>query len=124
MERTGERGKLGTDVKGEGSFLLGERRNRCLSFWLDKPSSETKGSYESLVPFWAPSLLLQLHIVHYNSDLYPDFSAASDKSEGLAVLAILIEVCGSKGFSHEVCSRDGVRTRHVCCAQQLVVSCS
>ncbi|KAL1782513.1 carbonic anhydrase 12 isoform X1 [Sigmodon hispidus] len=47
----------------------------------------------------------ELHIVHYNSDLYPDFSTASDKSEGLAVLAILIEI-GSinpsydKIFSH------------------------
>ncbi|CAO2634502.1 Carbonic anhydrase 12 [Lemmus lemmus] len=43
----------------------------------------------------------ELHIVHYNSDLYPDFSAASDKPEGLAVLAVLIEVCGSEGFSRE-----------------------
>nr|XP_048279917.1 carbonic anhydrase 12 isoform X2 [Myodes glareolus] len=34
----------------------------------------------------------ELHIVHYNSDLYPDFRAASDKSEGLAVLAVLIEI--------------------------------
>nr|XP_045016098.1 carbonic anhydrase 12 isoform X2 [Jaculus jaculus] len=47
----------------------------------------------------------ELHIVHYNSDLYPDFSAASDKPEGLAVLAVLIEI-GSfnpaydKIFSH------------------------
>ncbi|XP_035300548.1 carbonic anhydrase 12 isoform X4 [Cricetulus griseus] len=47
----------------------------------------------------------ELHIVHYNSDLYPDFSTASDKSEGLAVLAVLIEI-GSinpsydKIFSH------------------------
>lgn len=57
-----------------------------------KSSAETKGSCESLVPSWILSLLLQLHIVHYNSDLYPDFSTASDKSEGLAVLAVLIEV--------------------------------
>ncbi|XP_042543542.1 carbonic anhydrase 12 [Dipodomys spectabilis] len=47
----------------------------------------------------------ELHIVHYNSDLYPNFSTASDKSEGLAVLAVLIEM-GSfnpsydKIFSH------------------------
>lgn len=88
-----------------------------------KSSSETEGSRESPVPSWAPSLLLQLHIVHYNSDLYPDFRAASDKSEGLAVLAVLIEVCGSEGFSCEVCSGDGARTRHVCCAQRLMLSC-
>ncbi|XP_039721303.1 carbonic anhydrase 12 isoform X2 [Pteropus medius] len=47
----------------------------------------------------------ELHIVHYNSDLYPDASAASNESEGLAVLAVLIEM-GSfnpsydKIFSH------------------------
>uniref|UniRef100_A0A674IXF5 Carbonic anhydrase n=1 Tax=Terrapene triunguis TaxID=2587831 RepID=A0A674IXF5_9SAUR len=34
----------------------------------------------------------ELHIVHYNSDKYPDVTAAIDKSDGLAVLAILIEV--------------------------------
>ncbi|KAL2790670.1 carbonic anhydrase 12 isoform 3 precursor [Daubentonia madagascariensis] len=47
----------------------------------------------------------ELHIVHYNSDLYPNASAASNKSEGLAVLAVFIEM-GSfnpsydKIFSH------------------------
>ncbi|MBZ3889113.1 Carbonic anhydrase 12 [Sciurus carolinensis] len=47
----------------------------------------------------------ELHIVHYNSDLYPNVSTASDKTEGLAVLAVLIEM-GSfnpsydKIFSH------------------------
>ncbi|XP_019610932.1 carbonic anhydrase 12 isoform X1 [Rhinolophus sinicus] len=47
----------------------------------------------------------ELHIVHYNSDLYPNASTASNKSEGLAVLAVLIET-GSfnpsydKIFSH------------------------
>ncbi|XP_027427932.1 carbonic anhydrase 12 isoform X7 [Zalophus californianus] len=34
----------------------------------------------------------ELHIVHYNSDLYPNASSASNESEGLAVLAILIEM--------------------------------
>lgn len=42
----------------------------------------------------------ELHIVHYNSDLYPDFSTASDKSEGLAVLAVLIEI-GSANPSYD-----------------------
>uniref|UniRef100_A0A5F5PPE9 carbonic anhydrase n=1 Tax=Equus caballus TaxID=9796 RepID=A0A5F5PPE9_HORSE len=50
-------------------------------------------------------LAAELHIVHYNSDRYPDAKTASDKSEGLAVLAVLIEM-GSfnpsydKIFSH------------------------
>ncbi|KAM9376061.1 carbonic anhydrase 12 [Pholidichthys leucotaenia] len=34
----------------------------------------------------------ELHIVHYNSDKYPDMSTAVDKSDGLAVLGVLIEV--------------------------------
>ncbi|XP_076982853.1 carbonic anhydrase 12 [Tamandua tetradactyla] len=34
----------------------------------------------------------ELHIVHFNSDLYPDAGTASNKSEGLAVLAVLIEM--------------------------------
>ncbi|KAG8510270.1 Carbonic anhydrase 12, partial [Galemys pyrenaicus] len=34
----------------------------------------------------------ELHIVYYNSELYHNASTASDKSEGLAVLAVLIEM--------------------------------
>ncbi|XP_044294470.1 carbonic anhydrase 12 [Varanus komodoensis] len=34
----------------------------------------------------------ELHIVHYNSDRYLDLKSALDKSDGLAVLAILIEI--------------------------------
>ncbi|NWH56958.1 CAH12 anhydrase, partial [Geococcyx californianus] len=33
----------------------------------------------------------ELHIVHYNSEKYPDLTAAMDKADGLAVLAILLE---------------------------------
>ncbi|XP_004629007.1 carbonic anhydrase 12 isoform X4 [Octodon degus] len=33
----------------------------------------------------------ELHIVHYNSDQYPNISAASEHSGGLAVLAVLLE---------------------------------
>lgn len=33
-----------------------------------------------------------MHVVHYNSDKYPDMSTAIDKSDGLAVLGVLIEV--------------------------------
>nr|XP_020640366.1 carbonic anhydrase 12 isoform X1 [Pogona vitticeps] len=42
----------------------------------------------------------ELHIVHYNSDKYPDFQTASDKADGLAVLAVLIEI-GSFNPSYE-----------------------
>ncbi|XP_047217350.1 carbonic anhydrase 14 isoform X5 [Girardinichthys multiradiatus] len=33
----------------------------------------------------------ELHVVHYNSELYPNMSAAMTQRDGLAVLAILIE---------------------------------
>uniref|UniRef100_A0A8B9GE06 Carbonic anhydrase n=1 Tax=Amazona collaria TaxID=241587 RepID=A0A8B9GE06_9PSIT len=39
----------------------------------------------------------ELHIVHFNSEKYPDVTAAMDKADGLAVLAILLEV-GSGPF--------------------------
>jgi hypothetical protein len=93
VERTGGKEKPGGgDGKGRGSVLWGRGGTDAhLSGWF-KSCAETNGSCELIVPSWVPSLLLQLHIVHYNSDLYPDFSTASDKSEGLAVLAVLIEV--------------------------------
>uniref|UniRef100_A0A3P9NX16 Carbonic anhydrase n=1 Tax=Poecilia reticulata TaxID=8081 RepID=A0A3P9NX16_POERE len=34
----------------------------------------------------------ELHIVHYNSDKYPDINTAIDKSDGLAVLGVLIKI--------------------------------
>ncbi|KAL7403191.1 hypothetical protein ABVT39_026033 [Epinephelus coioides] len=34
----------------------------------------------------------EMHVVHYNSDQYPNMSMAVDKSDGLAVLGVLIEV--------------------------------
>ncbi|XP_013227647.2 carbonic anhydrase 12 [Columba livia] len=34
----------------------------------------------------------EMHIVHYNSEKYPDIAAAMDKADGLAVLAILLEI--------------------------------
>lgn len=46
-------------------------------------------------PLTVASCTPQLHIVHYNSDLYPDIRTASNMSEGLAVLAVLIEVRAS-----------------------------
>uniref|UniRef100_A0A3B3XB07 Carbonic anhydrase n=1 Tax=Poecilia mexicana TaxID=48701 RepID=A0A3B3XB07_9TELE len=38
----------------------------------------------------------ELHIVHYNSDKYPDINTAIDKSDGLAVLGVLIKRLSSK----------------------------
>ncbi|XP_068169573.1 uncharacterized protein ca12 isoform X2 [Antennarius striatus] len=34
----------------------------------------------------------ELHVVHFNADKYPTLSAAVDKSDGLAVLGVLIEI--------------------------------
>uniref|UniRef100_A0A803XPR0 Carbonic anhydrase n=1 Tax=Meleagris gallopavo TaxID=9103 RepID=A0A803XPR0_MELGA len=34
----------------------------------------------------------EMHIVHYNSEKYPDITTAMDKANGLAVLAILLEI--------------------------------
>ncbi|XP_074901640.1 carbonic anhydrase 12 [Buteo buteo] len=34
----------------------------------------------------------ELHVVHYNSEKYPDITAAMDKVDGLAVLAVLLEI--------------------------------
>ncbi|XP_047453514.1 carbonic anhydrase 12 isoform X2 [Mugil cephalus] len=34
----------------------------------------------------------EMHVVHYNSDKYPNMSTAVDKSDGLAVLGVLIEI--------------------------------
>uniref|UniRef100_A0A3Q2WTK2 Carbonic anhydrase XII n=1 Tax=Haplochromis burtoni TaxID=8153 RepID=A0A3Q2WTK2_HAPBU len=36
------------------------------------------------------SFCSQLHLVHYNSDKYPNISTAVDKSDGLAVLGVLL----------------------------------
>lgn len=40
--------------------------------------------------------LSQMHVVHFNSDKYSNLSVAVDKSDGLAVLGVLIQVrhCG------------------------------
>lgn len=39
-----------------------------------------------------PSVPLQLHVVHYDSQSYSSLSEAAQKPQGLAVLGILIEV--------------------------------
>lgn len=33
-----------------------------------------------------------MHVVHFNSDKYPNISMAVDKNDGLAVLGVFIEV--------------------------------
>uniref|UniRef100_W5NCH0 Carbonic anhydrase n=1 Tax=Lepisosteus oculatus TaxID=7918 RepID=W5NCH0_LEPOC len=35
---------------------------------------------------------VEMHVVHFNSDVYPNSSVAADKKDGLAVLGIFIEV--------------------------------
>uniref|UniRef100_K7FMS1 Alpha-carbonic anhydrase domain-containing protein n=1 Tax=Pelodiscus sinensis TaxID=13735 RepID=K7FMS1_PELSI len=45
---------------------------------------------------------LQLHVVHYNSERYANFSEAKRWADGLAVLGILIEVSGSKGDTRAI----------------------
>lgn len=52
-------------------------------------------TYVRLIIFLVIVILLcsvQLHVVHYNSELYPNVSAAITQRDGLAVLGILIEV--------------------------------
>lgn len=46
-----------------------------------------------------PSLLLQLHVVHYDSQSYGSLSEAAQKPQGLAVLGILIEVSNPQPLS-------------------------
>lgn len=41
---------------------------------------------------------MEIHLVHYNSDMYSDFATAVDKTNGLAVLGIFVEVDDSATF--------------------------
>uniref|UniRef100_A0A8C4X8B9 Carbonic anhydrase n=1 Tax=Erpetoichthys calabaricus TaxID=27687 RepID=A0A8C4X8B9_ERPCA len=43
--------------------------------------------------------LAELHVVHFNSESYPNFTVAKEKADGLAVLGILIEVSIAGGHS-------------------------
>lgn len=57
----------------------------------------TRASRVHCLACWLTSLfhlVLQLHVVHYNSDRYRSFAEAKDKPDGLAVLAFLFEVLG------------------------------
>lgn len=53
--------------------------------------------------------LPQMHVVHYNSDKYPNMSTAVDKSDGLAVLGVLIEVRRGGQWGRVTCESLGSR---------------
>uniref|UniRef100_A0A667YQY4 Carbonic anhydrase 12 n=1 Tax=Myripristis murdjan TaxID=586833 RepID=A0A667YQY4_9TELE len=58
------------------------------------------------------SLLSQMHVVHFNSDKYPNISMAVDKSDGLAVLGVLIEVGEfNPAFEHFLRFINGIKYR-------------
>ena len=42
--------------------------------------------------YFSHLFVLQLHLVHYNSDKYPDFGTAAASEEGLCVLGIFLKV--------------------------------
>lgn len=52
-------------------------------------SDDTKGAEHTINGKAFP---LEIHLVHYNSDLYVNVSTAADKPNGLAVLGILVDV--------------------------------
>lgn len=56
----------------------------CSVIW----SVPGKADFVQHFPFW----FSQLHLVHFNSAKYPNISIAVDKSDGLAVLGVFIEV--------------------------------
>lgn len=43
-----------------------------------------------------------MHMIHFNSDKYSSVSMAKDKSDGLAVLGVLIEVRHEDGRDTDV----------------------
>ncbi|XP_070406777.1 carbonic anhydrase 12 isoform X2 [Nothobranchius furzeri] len=54
----------------------------------------------------------EMHVVHYNSDKYPNISMAVDKSDGLAVLGVLIEVGEfNPAFEHFLKFISGIKYR-------------
>ncbi|XP_037538852.1 carbonic anhydrase 12 [Nematolebias whitei] len=55
----------------------------------------------------------EMHVVHYNSDKYPNISMSVDKSDGLAVLGVLIEVGEfNPAFEHFLKFINGIKYRH------------
>ncbi|XP_029910610.1 carbonic anhydrase 12 [Myripristis murdjan] len=54
----------------------------------------------------------EMHVVHFNSDKYPNISMAVDKSDGLAVLGVLIEVGEfNPAFEHFLRFINGIKYR-------------
>ncbi|XP_059191873.1 carbonic anhydrase 12 [Centropristis striata] len=54
----------------------------------------------------------EMHVVHFNSDKYPNMSMAVDKSDGLAVLGVLIEVGEfNPAFEHFLRFINGIKYR-------------
>ncbi|KAM4663326.1 carbonic anhydrase 14 isoform 1-T1 [Discoglossus pictus] len=54
----------------------------------------------------------ELHIVHYNSNKYPNISQAQDKPDGLAVLGILIETGAGDNPGYDNIVRNLENVRH------------
>ncbi|XP_034540727.1 uncharacterized protein ca12 isoform X2 [Notolabrus celidotus] len=65
-------------------------RYTAAQFHLHWGSSSKPAGSEHLVN--SRQYAAELHVVHFNSDKYPNMSMAVDKSDGLAVLGVLIEV--------------------------------
>uniref|UniRef100_A0A671UT21 Carbonic anhydrase n=1 Tax=Sparus aurata TaxID=8175 RepID=A0A671UT21_SPAAU len=79
---------LSLHVNSEESVLAGEPNFSQLHFhW---GSSGRPAGSEHMVN--GRQYAAEMHVVHYNSDKYPNMSTAVDKSDGLAVLGVLIEV--------------------------------
>ncbi|KAL0968907.1 hypothetical protein UPYG_G00273500 [Umbra pygmaea] len=54
----------------------------------------------------------EMHVVHFNSDNYPNVSMAADKSDGLAVLGVLIEIGEfNSAFDHILKYINGIKYR-------------
>uniref|UniRef100_A0A8C2VE25 Carbonic anhydrase n=1 Tax=Chinchilla lanigera TaxID=34839 RepID=A0A8C2VE25_CHILA len=68
---------------------LGSHRYRATQLHLHWGDSQEPFGSEHTVS--GKHFAAELHIVHYNSDQYPNISAASNQSGGLAVLAVLLE---------------------------------
>uniref|UniRef100_V9KZL8 carbonic anhydrase n=1 Tax=Callorhinchus milii TaxID=7868 RepID=V9KZL8_CALMI len=62
-------------------------------------SSQRLGGSEHQVN--GEALTAELHVVHYNAEKYPNISVALDKADGLAVLAILLEVGQTRNAAYD-----------------------
>uniref|UniRef100_A0A8C5GBS4 Carbonic anhydrase n=1 Tax=Gouania willdenowi TaxID=441366 RepID=A0A8C5GBS4_GOUWI len=53
----------------------------------------------------------EMHVVHYNSDKYPNMTVAVDKSDGLAVLGVLIDVSFNPAYEKILKFLNGIKYR-------------